>query len=247
MRGLSGCPGKIKENSRYDCRLLGVQRCGWEEEICFMCPDLLEMMEENPLLKKAVDYAFTAHSGQFRKGTQIPYMIHLFRTWFYVRQMTEDREEWAAAILHDTLEDTAVTYGELKEKFGERIAGLVRGESEEKRADRPPEATWQLRKSETIQRLRQWAGEEGRTAQMHIALGDKLANLYSMMFEYRYAGEHLWNKFNQKEKEKHAWYYGEMGRVFSSFFCEGREKLLTEEYWTYYKEVFGGYEISGAR
>lgn len=245
MRGLPGCPEQITENSRYDCRLLRAQRYGGEEEICFLCPDLREKMEATPLLKKAVEFAFVAHRGQFRKGTKIPYMIHLFRTWFYVQQMTEDREEWAAAILHDTLEDTAVSYGELQKEFGRRVADLVQGESEEKRAGRPPEVTWQIRKTETILRLRQWAGEERRVPEMHIAFGDKLANLYSMMFEYRYAGECLWNKFNQKEKEKHAWYYGELGCVFSSFFCDGPEKLLVEEYWMYYKEVFGRYEISG--
>ncbi len=245
MKVSSACPENIEESSSYYCPVLCAERSGREEEICSFCPELQDQLRDQPRLSRAVRYAADAHRGQCRKGTQIPYLIHLLRTWDYVRQMTDDVEEWEAAVLHDILEDTAITCGELREKFGERVAELVQGESEEKREDCPAPDTWILRKAETICRLRQWVEDEGRLPSMHIAFGDKLANLYSMMYEYRYAGEQIWKKFNQKEKEKHAWYYGEMGRVFSAFFRGGSEKRLVGEYWSYYKEVFGRYEVSG--
>jgi guanosine-3',5'-bis(diphosphate) 3'-pyrophosphohydrolase len=37
----------------------------------------------------------------------------------------QDLEVLAAAVLHDVVEDTEMTVGELKEQFGERVAGLV--------------------------------------------------------------------------------------------------------------------------
>ncbi len=237
------CPKKIEESSHYYCGVLKAKRCGYEEEICSFCPDLQEQLRCSATLKKAVDYAAQAHKGQYRKGTEIPYMIHLLRTWYYVRQMTEDEEEWAAALLHDTLEDTTVTVEELQREFGENVAALVLGETEKKREEYPASQTWQLRKSETIQRLRQWQQDETKTSVLHIAFGDKLANLFSLAFEYQIMKEQLWNKFNQQDKEKHGWYYGEMGKIFQACFQDGKEKELVEEYWTYYKEVFGKYEV----
>lgn len=77
---------------------------------------------------------------------------------------------------------------------------------------------------------------------MHIAFADKLANLYSMWFEYRLIGEKLWEKFNQKDKSMHAWYYGELGRIFEQYFEEKAESYLMKEYKAYFSEVFG-YEI----
>lgn len=236
------CPKTIEVNNKYYCRLLAAERDGQEEEICSVCPSLYMDMRQDEKLYRAFCFAERAHKGQYRKGTDIPYLIHLIRTWGYVRQMTESSTEQAAALLHDVLEDTEVTGAELKEQFGSVITLLVVGESECKREERPAGETWEVRKKETIKRLRDRAGFEGELAAMHIAFADKLANLYSMMFEYRRAGERLWSKFNQKKKEMHAWYYGEMGLIFAEYFRE-KEPELIREYRNYYEEVFGKYEV----
>ena len=50
-----------------------------------------------------------------------------------VSRMTQDKEVIAAAILHDTLEDCKeVTFSTLCQEFGERVAEIVKAESEEK-------------------------------------------------------------------------------------------------------------------
>lgn len=46
--------------------------------------------------------------------------------------LTNDEEILAAALLHDTIEDTGVTYEDLKQEFGTRVADLVLAESEDK-------------------------------------------------------------------------------------------------------------------
>ena len=51
--------------------------------------------------------------------------------------MTKDPEVLAAAVLHDTVEDTAVTPEEILENFGERVYGLVMHETENKREEEP--------------------------------------------------------------------------------------------------------------
>ena len=241
------CPVVVRPSEYYFCQMLGTERFGLDEEICSICPELKSKSAEFPCLDKALKFAADAHKEQTRKGTDIPYLIHLIRTWDYVRRMTEDQEEQAAALLHDVLEDTPVTTEVLREHFGDRITTLVAGGSEWRREGCPAGETWQIRKQETIDRLKGRLGCEEERASMHIALGDKLANLYSMAYEYRYAGERLWEKFNQKKKAMHAWYYGEMGEVFSDYFRHDREFEMVKEYQLYYREVFGRYEISGSR
>lgn len=243
MKLCQECPDRLPETSSYFCQILHTERLAGEEPICEICDLLCIAMRENSLLQDAFDFAAKAHRNQFRKGSQIPYLIHLVRTWGYVQQMTEDAEEQAAALLHDVLEDTEVTADLLKNQFGGRVLALVVGESEDKREEKPAEATWKIRKSETICRLRHRLGHECEKKAMHIALGDKLANLYSMMYEYRQVGDRLWEKFNQKDKQMHSWYYGEMGVIFETYFTSGVEASLIEEYRDYYQEVFG-HEIS---
>ena len=251
MKLLPQCPEHIREGELYYCPILQAQRRGGEEEICSLCPAFNEARMGCSELQRAFMFAAEAHRGQVRKGTDIPYLIHLIRTWDYTRQMSDDREEQIAALLHDILEDTPVTEEELCVRFGDRVACLVAEEGEQKRSELPPGETWQLRKQETIDRLRRKAGEPDEESAIRIALADKLANLYSMAYEYRIVGDILWKKFNQKDKTMHAWYYGEMGRIFAACFeggdsdgSAGREADLVREYHTYYKEVFGENEIS---
>ena len=240
MRIFPECPVKIGSGDTYYCRLLTATREGSEEEICSICADLQGRLRDIPELERTFDYVAFAHRNQVRKGTKIPYLIHLVRTWYYVQQMTEDLEEWKAALLHDTLEDTDVTEDELRREFGDSVAELVLGESEEKRADQPASETWELRKLETIRYMYDCIGRVDKIPSMHVAFGDKLANIFSMAFEYRVVGDRLWEKFNQKKKEMHGWYYGEMGYVFETIFGFDYPDLV-KEYWEYYEGIFGKY------
>ncbi len=239
MKPSAECPAALPTSEPYYCDILQTTRQSAEEQICGICEALFDAMDTDIALQRAFSFAAEAHRGQYRKGTQIPYLIHLIRTWGYVSQMTQDSEEQAAALLHDVLEDTQVTAFLLREQFGTRITDLVIGESEYKREQRPAGETWKLRKSETICRLKGRLGKEAERSAMRIAFGDKLANLYSMLYEYQQIGDRLWVKFNQKDKQMHRWYYGEMGKIFAVYFAGGEEDRLVAEYKQYYQEVFG--------
>lgn len=245
MRKPPSCTSGQREQGaeKYFCPLLNTARRSREEEICSVCDAFYQVTQECQILEDAFLFAEKAHRGQMRKGTDIPYLIHLVRTWDYVRQMTDSMEEQAAALLHDVLEDTPVTLKELKAAFGDYIADLVKSESEHKREERPAAETWKVRKMETLSRVHHLAQCEGAEPYLHITLGDKLANLYSMSYEYAWRGEEIWKKFNQKEKGMHAWYYGELGIIFQNYFFEGRAASLVQEYFRYYQSVFGQYSI----
>lgn len=148
------------------------------------------------MIKEAAAFADQVHWGDLRKGTPIPYITHPLEAAIIVTMMTGDEELIAAALLHDVMEDAGVAYEELYRRFGQRVAGLVRAESEDKTK------SWQERKAATIDFLKT-AGRDSKI----LALADKLSNIRSTSRDYLLMGEEVWTRFNVKEKERHAWYY----------------------------------------
>ena len=169
----------------------------------------MEKMVKQPLLQKAMVFTAMKHEGYVRKGTTIPYLTHVMEAMEIVCRMTEDEEVRAAAVLHDTLEDTPTTREELIHFFGERVASLVAAESENKRRDRPEKETWLERKLETIQHL-----GTAKTEIRMIALGDKLSNVRAMYRDYQVHGDKLWEKFNNPDPKAQGKYYCSLANVF---------------------------------
>lgn len=143
------------------------------------------------LSEKAKQFAEEAHKGQFRKGTDIPYISHPAAVMEIVSSITDDEEIIAAAVLHDTLEDTDTTRGDIESLFGKRVAELVASESENKREGLPSADTWKLRKQETLDRI----AAAGRAVRI-ICLGDKLANMRDIYKDEKSLGNLLWERFN---------------------------------------------------
>lgn len=77
------------------------------------------------VVAKALDFATKAHGNQVRKYTGEPYTNHLVEVMNIVRTVKSDDSMLAAALLHDTIEDTSVTEADVKKEFGDRIAQLV--------------------------------------------------------------------------------------------------------------------------
>ena len=111
------------------------------------------MYEPNQLVEQAILFATEAHRGQLRKGSNLPYILHPLEAAAIVAGLTDDPEVIAAAVLHDVLEDTSATPGELEAAFGPRVTALVQSESENKRPHLDPRDSWQLR---SRRRWRNW-------------------------------------------------------------------------------------------
>ena len=79
------------------------------------------------IIARAASYAGYAHGCvmQLRKYTKQPYIVHPEEVANTVALVTPDADVIAAAWLHDTIEDTPVTYEALLSGFGKRIADLV--------------------------------------------------------------------------------------------------------------------------
>jgi guanosine-3',5'-bis(diphosphate) 3'-pyrophosphohydrolase len=87
-----------------------------------------------PLLE-AVAFAARAHRGQLRKDGQTPYVSHVFRVCFILRDVfgVTDAKALTAAVLHDTVEDTTTDFDDLQEEFGTDVASWVAALSKDKR------------------------------------------------------------------------------------------------------------------
>lgn len=93
----------------------------------------------------AVAFAARAHRSQLRKDGQTPYVSHVFRVCMIVRHVfgVSDPRVLAAAVLHDTIEDTTTDFDEVAEQFGEEVASWVAALSKDKRQqENPREASY---------------------------------------------------------------------------------------------------------
>jgi GTP pyrophosphokinase len=78
------------------------------------------------LLRKAYDLAHEAHKGQVRK-TGAPYITHPLAVAKMLAETGLDAPTLAAALLHDTVEDTNVSLEMIRDDFGDEIASLIDG------------------------------------------------------------------------------------------------------------------------
>ena len=81
---------------------------------------------------RAVVFATEAHSGQKRRGSNAPYIIHPLEVATIAATLSDDEDIMCAALLHDTVEDTEVTIEEIEENFGPHVRRLVASETENK-------------------------------------------------------------------------------------------------------------------
>ena len=162
-------------------------------------------------IEKAINFATKAHAGQFRKGTDRPYILHPIETMIIAMRLSyNDDDLVAAAVLHDVVEDTSVTLNRLEKEFGPRVAALVASVSEDKMKKMPAEATWLARKWQMIFNLRKADRDT-----LLICLADNLSNLRELHLDHEMFGDEIWKRFNQKDKKMQEWYYKEVQKIVS--------------------------------
>jgi GTP diphosphokinase / guanosine-3',5'-bis(diphosphate) 3'-diphosphatase len=81
---------------------------------------------DRSLVERAYRKAEAAHAGQFRKSGE-PYFTHCVAVAQMLADMKLDAETVAAALMHDLIEDTPITLEEMRNEFGDSLAGIVDG------------------------------------------------------------------------------------------------------------------------
>ena len=79
-----------------------------------------------PIIYKAYNYALKYHDGQKRESGE-DYIIHPLTVAYLLSTMHADYETICAGLLHDLIEDTSITYEDIKNEFNDEIAYLVDG------------------------------------------------------------------------------------------------------------------------
>ena len=94
---------------------------------------------------RAREFARAAHDGQTRKGAaQEPYFVHLEEVAAFTEAHGGSAVAIAAAWLHDTVEDCAVTAEEIAAHFGPAVAGVVAELTDDKSLPKPERKRLQL-------------------------------------------------------------------------------------------------------
>jgi len=78
------------------------------------------------LVRRAFDLSYDLHLGQYRKSGE-PYIEHPLEVAKILVGLKMDYQTIIGGLLHDTVEDTDVSIDQIREQFGEQVAGLVDG------------------------------------------------------------------------------------------------------------------------
>lgn len=172
---------------------------------------------------RALRFAVDAHSGHYRKGTRVPYIVHPLGAAQSLIEIGAPEPVVIAALLHDTVEDTAVTLADVEREFGADVARLVRAASEPDKS-----WPWERRKQHTIDHLRDAPDDE-----LLVGLADKLDNLRAI----RRDGEAAWAKFN-RGREQQKWYYESIAAALAGRDVPAAAKPLADAFAALVREVF---------
>jgi guanosine-3',5'-bis(diphosphate) 3'-pyrophosphohydrolase len=135
---------------------------------------------EYPAVARAMLFALVAHEGQDRDGEHpLPYATHPFEVLMNLRTIggVTDEAHLVAAVLHDVVEESAVSFAEIEQKFGSVACSLVREltrsfPSSDELQGLTKEEAWALKSSKLLAEIAAMSPEAKR-----IKLADRLANL----------------------------------------------------------------------
>ena len=128
------------------------------------------------LIQRAYNYASQKHEGQTRKSGE-PYIIHPTNVAYTIAELGLDEKTICAALLHDVVEDTEVTYEDIKKEFGEEIAEMVDGVTKLKMLQH---TTIEENQVENYRKMFLAMGKDIRV--IIIKLADRLHNMRTLEF-----------------------------------------------------------------
>ena len=129
---------------------------------------------DEALLDRAYVYAMRAHGSQ-KRASGDPYFNHPLAVAAILTELKLDDATIVAAVLHDTIEDTAATREEIDQQFGHEIGALVEGLTKIKKLDFVSSAAKQ---GENFRKLLLAVAADVRV--LLIKLADRLHNMRTL-------------------------------------------------------------------
>jgi guanosine-3',5'-bis(diphosphate) 3'-pyrophosphohydrolase len=177
----------------------------------------------NLFILRAIDFAARKHREQRRKDEEAsPYINHPISVSLLLAEIggVSDPETLAAAILHDTLEDTVTTADEIEAAFGGRVRTIVEEVTDDKGLPKAERKRLQIEHARSLSR-----------EAVLIKLGDKIANV----LDVTHSPPADWSR--ERRKEYLDWAEAVINNCrptnsaleshFDQVLQEGRQKLLS--------------------
>jgi HD domain len=167
-------------------------------------------MTLTPRFAEALQCTYELHGEQVRKDPDTtPYLAHLMSVSALVIEHGGGEDDAIAGLLHDAIEDAggAKVEQEIADRFGARVAELVRNVSD---TDEDPKPPWRARKEAYLAHL-----AEVDEATIRLSAADKLHNARQLLADYARDGERLWGRFNAGRDDQ-LWVYGAYGDAFEA-------------------------------
>ncbi|MGY1780328.1 HD domain-containing protein [Geodermatophilus sp. SYSU D01036] len=161
----------------------------------------------------ALAYASRHHREQLRKGSRVPYLTHLMSVSALVLEHGGSEDQAIAGLLHDAVEDApphttgGAVLAELRSRFGDDVADIVRACSDGLDADGNRSGTWAERKLAYVEAL------PGKPAEaLVVTAADKTHNGLCIAADVHRYGQDFWETFNASREEL-LWYYTSVERA----------------------------------
>lgn len=135
---------------------------------------------------KAIDFAVKAHEGQTRKGKEVSYIMHPLSVGLLLSSSGAEEDLVVAGVLHDTIEDTTVTYEDIKKIFGKRVADIVNDVTEQDKS-----LPWAQRKQLALEHVKDMNEDS-----VLVKTADVLHNMNDQLEDYKKEGDVMFSKFN---------------------------------------------------
>ena len=133
-------------------------------------------IDNKDLLEKAYNFASDGHMNQKRASGE-PYITHPLQVALYLSDLSMDLETIIAAILHDLIEDTDITYKNIKKEFGSDVANIVDGVT---KLDRIQYNSNEEAKAEAIRKMVIAMSKDIRV--LILKLADRLHNIQTIEY-----------------------------------------------------------------
>jgi (p)ppGpp synthase/HD superfamily hydrolase len=164
-------------------------------------------MQLGDRFSEALVYAAAVHGGQARKGSGVPYLAHLLGVASIVLDYGGSEDEAIAALLHDAVEDQggAPRLAEIRERFGEAVAGIVEGCTDTDVTPKPP---WRARKEAYLAHL-----PGAPPSVLLVSAADKLHNARTILLDSRTVGAGVFERF-KGGRDGTLWYYRSLVGIY---------------------------------
>ena len=144
--------------------------------------------KDQAYINRAFQYAYDGHNGQNRKSGE-PYITHPLHVAIYLCDLNFDKETIAAALLHDLIEDTDITYEDLKKEFGEEVADIVDGVT---KLDKIKYSSNEEAKADAIRKMVIAMSKDIRV--LILKLADRLHNIQTIEYHQDWKQEKIANE-----------------------------------------------------